>query len=1329
MSKVSHSHNNYSKNYQNNQGEPEDLRKVGQRRIQPDHYQEWRDSGVAPEITELNVQSLDGSMGEDAPIEKICYAHKRLSTRQHGGYPKYVLKQYGFTGIGGWWVDGVDPETGQDSQWGQFKCDRPRIELKNGKESIRKYEAPPKVPSEAIFLRITVGIGLKIARKAGLEEEYVKRILPENGQPTEESQTLEEIRLLHPELLKTEDRGFWPWAIAVNLPICITEGAKKAGALLTAGVAGISIPGIFNGCPALRDSFGEKTGVFKLISQLQLFATEGREITIAFDNDSKSKTRINVRKATGRTGKLFADEGCEVTVFTWEDTSHKGIDDLISAVGEDEFNNLWENRQSLKDYNLQGIDELQVKLRSLTIKPDLELTEDDLFKGQYLPTKLLVNSIPLSGILNLKSFKGSGKSHFVKSLIEKHRKLGYKIISIVPRIVLGRGQAKDWGLEWDVTYEDAVSRKVLCKTTLYEQESALGITFDSLWKLAQREPSKTLIILDETELGLTHLLSSSTCKENRSRLLKTFEKLIHDCLEQQGLVVTSDADLTNISVDYIQALAPENTPTYTITTTAKLAGYQAKIYKQKKWLKQEILNALDADERIIIATDSQKQAEKLDRELSDRYPNKKIDRIDRTTTESDYGRDYVERLNESIKKERPDVLIYSPSMSTGASLDGKIDGEIDEEVKHWFDKVFGIFTGVITPSQARQSLMRYRELVPRHIFIKGVGMNHSGCKSFLPDEINQNFQDYHSEGLNMVDVVKSIEADDPQELIEKLQAMVNPETRQWSNPHVDAYCKFKARDNYGRAHLRDLFIQELEAEGHSVEFIEEEKPLDPSDELAAERQQKVEDSMEAEKAIGEAIAWEEAEGLVEAETITLEEAQRIKRKPNATKDELRQASKAFLVEELPGVALTREFVHKMVVKDQRRSLNAIKLYWKLTNPDATLYQDQKEYDHKFRQFAEHETVFLPDIKAYGPIVEELIILGILDAIDLSDPDKAYTSDSPELLEFKQKCLFRRNSIKQKLNIGVSKDSNPLHLANRFLEKIGLKLKCVERKREGNTKIRIYKIDQEILNDPDRLAVLNALDSKWGEIQSSEGLEGGPQLSKSLRDKQKSELWPGRLGHDKKKPKTKDIADGLASCQTYEELFWWVNRSGLSRLEIKTALDYLSSRDRRWVEKIAEDKRPCSVELPEESSRQCNRSTQAVEGTREEETLKPVSKQESQRNQESVKEYQGDFESQLVYEDNDESAYDDEDNPYQELTKQVNNQPITFWESKKYPPGTNVTFKHDNRTKNGVAVKTSERPPKNLEKRQPLLVQTNTLLWISEDDVISNNGKDFWYFRD
>ncbi|MEM0979985.1 MAG: VapE domain-containing protein [Cyanobacteria bacterium P01_H01_bin.58] len=170
-----------------------------------------------------------------------------------------------------WAVSGVDPKTGERAFKGvQVKPDNPIIDEKTKKP--RKYFGAYKSASSPLFLEM-------------------------------------------------EDHQYWPKLITdLTSPIVITEGAKKAGAVLSQGIACVSLPGVTTGGKLAR-----------LKPELELFARYGRSLYLAFDRDIIAKRQV--RAALHNLGRMLADKGAMVYVVEWDDR-HKGIDDFIAATGE-----------------------------------------------------------------------------------------------------------------------------------------------------------------------------------------------------------------------------------------------------------------------------------------------------------------------------------------------------------------------------------------------------------------------------------------------------------------------------------------------------------------------------------------------------------------------------------------------------------------------------------------------------------------------------------------------------------------------------------------------------------------------------------------------------------------------------------------------------------------------------------------------------------------------------------------------------------------------------------------------------------------------------------
>jgi predicted P-loop ATPase len=273
--------------------------------VLPAHLQDWQKSGVDRNLTCLNIISVSG----DNAYEKLLYGLDGSARRNDGRLRDYYLNKYKHLDYGGWWCSGIDVLTGKDSDWGCFKPDRPRTPHQKNKP--QKYEQPEGVPSEIFALRVTDEVWDKISDRYGVLRS---------------------------------GNSFWDWVRAnPQLPIVITEGAKKAGALLCQGHVAIALPGINNGC--------RNNGITsELIPQLHHFCQRWREFVIAFDQDKKYKTRKNVTSAILTMGKLFKAETCQVSVLEWRPEKGKGIDDAIVKEGSEFLEGLLENRIGLEDY-------------------------------------------------------------------------------------------------------------------------------------------------------------------------------------------------------------------------------------------------------------------------------------------------------------------------------------------------------------------------------------------------------------------------------------------------------------------------------------------------------------------------------------------------------------------------------------------------------------------------------------------------------------------------------------------------------------------------------------------------------------------------------------------------------------------------------------------------------------------------------------------------------------------------------------------------------------------------------------------------------------------
>ncbi|WP_253852138.1 DUF3854 domain-containing protein, partial [Microcystis aeruginosa] len=578
------------------------------------HYREWIESAVDPAIIGLNVASLSG----DAAYESLLYGLPNTVRTNTGRLSSGLIQKYSHLDDGGWWVSGIDILTGEPSPWGCFKPDKPRNDLdgmtlkqlgelakkqginpygwnksqlirqltaKGEKSKPLKYEHPAKCPTEIFALRVSYRIGLKIAEKYDLRDQYVKRILQANdsgekateriksagfGDPAEtptgwdRNRDSEDRKRVSPssnliciqeaafislgtDTLDKEDQGFWQWVLEnPSITLSYTEGAKKAGSLLSAGYAAIALPGICNGYRQEKDSLGNFIGMPYLIPQLEAFCQNGREVVFCFDQDTKQKTVENVRRAIERTGKLLGYKGCKVSVARW--SSHwKGIDDFIASQGVEALDQVFSERISLDAYKIENFS---------AITPDLKINE------KYIPKSLEIPE--LAKIIGIKAPKGTGKTEWISEKIAPALAKGDRVLVLTHRVPLGKALSNRFGVNY---------RSELAKS---EDGSLLGyvLCVDSLHGKANPKfnPSdweNTTIIIDEAEQVFWHLLNSPTCEQYRVKIIDCLRELFRIAVSTGGKIYLSDADLSMNAISYVQSLIGYSLPTYVSENTYK----------------------------------------------------------------------------------------------------------------------------------------------------------------------------------------------------------------------------------------------------------------------------------------------------------------------------------------------------------------------------------------------------------------------------------------------------------------------------------------------------------------------------------------------------------------------------------------------------------------------------------------------------------------------------------------------------------------------------------------------------------------------------------------
>lgn len=972
------------------------------------HFEELvKGSGIELDLARLNFLSLQG---------KTTYDHllisEHLPRTNTGMVRSGWLQRYAHIAEGGWWCSGLDPlNHWQAMEWGCFKPKQPRL---NENNKLIKYEHPPSTPTRVFCLRVSLSIWQQVAQRYNIA-------IPDN------------INIA----CNGEAEGFWQWVMEQNIPVIICEGVKKAAALLTQGYAALAIPGITSGYRVIKDHFG-KVITRQLIPDLAAFANTRRIFYICFDFETQPKTIAAVNNAISQLGFLFQEKNCLVQVIQLPGIE-KGVDDFIVAKGASAFEAMY--RQSI---------DLEVYLAQ--IKPHTELT---------IPATLTLNRrylgeipFPTSGLVGVKSAKGTGKTTTLQGVVNQANSRNQPVLLITHRIQLGRFLCDKIGIQWGMDNREWFGN---------EHNQSLGLCIDSIWKLNPEDWRGAIIILDEVEQSLWHLLNSKTCKDKRVKILKNFQQIIYTVLITGGLIIAQDADLSNISLEYLQELAGiEITPWVVVNQWKPQQGWDITFYDSPN--PTPLIHQLELDlmigHKCYVTTDS--RTGRYSCETIERYLKERLERLQKqfpktlvisshtTNTPGHEAVDFVANLNQKVTEYS--TVFVTPSLGTGISID----------VQH-FDRVYGIFQGVIPDSEARQALFRVRDDVPRIVWCAKRGIGFIGTGSTNYRSLSYWYQENQKENLALLSPLHKIDVDlplvyDPMHLRTwaKLAARVNSSVTLYRQSMkdgliADGHQIYVRSNNVQKNIIRDLRLAFLATDTNDfttrkrliLEIFKVQKDWFHSRKKSKEIDIKI-------REIKRRNQLAAATAVAHAQDIDYVEYEQLLVKHSLTDEERNQINK-YLLRQRYGIEVTP----LLKLRDDKGYYCQLLTHYYLTHESEFLRLRDKEEWHQQLFWGEGK-VFLPDLKTNTLKIEALTALGVLQFLE---PEREFTENEPDLLLLKNITYQCSKHIKRAVGINLLNEKeyiSPIKILNRLLNLLGLKLKRVSN--------AIYKIDTETLYD-------------------------------------------------------------------------------------------------------------------------------------------------------------------------------------------------------------------------------------------------------------------------
>ena len=975
--------------------------KVGELHLH--HYVEWLDSFVSDDFIKANVRSLEG---EEA-FEKVAgYAHQKAGEKANqcaNAEVRRINRSYASLYAGGWWVSGVDPLANwEPMEWGQLKPDQPRPNFsKPG--SFHKYEAPKGVKGRLFVPEIPLAIARGILERYNLTAPKDKQVDLGDMQAA----------------VLWEEGGFWGWfAKHPEIPLLITEGAKKTGAACSAGFATIGLTGFWGGRePKERD----ENGVARpnqnppLRKELLAFAQPGRKIIFAFDQDEKIKTQMDMWAATSATAFLFLKDTKAQPYFTnWEFKQGKGIDDFVAANGPDEFAKIVAAAKSYQDWKLEN-----QLCKQLSREADIEINQASLKGFDF-------SRLPSEGIVAIVAAKGTGKTqHFLKPLVEDEASL----LLIGHLVKLTTSNSLRMGATYRTQLDRAAGRFL---NEEGEPVYRISTVINSLLSFSPRDFDGSVIVLDEVcQLFRAALTSKHVAKDGRRGAILT---RLREVLQRARLIVSADADLNDWALNYLEALRGDGKPAFLVENSFVQEGYKVHFYegKNSSALVDDALAAYQAElakgsagKHIAIAVDSKKKAKVIADMAQKSIKGASVLPIHSDTVEGELEKRFIDNPDEWLEgQSKPVLVVYSPSMGTGVSIETDTIGH-----------VFGAFEGAsITDTDILQMLGRVRIPCDRSVWVKCQGNAYSNLgKSSSPAVLKEQLKN----------LTNTAAATIRQSLTETAYSGLTSFT--WdTDPHIEAYCQIEAERNRAMPALRSRVRLRLEAEGNRIGIRNQwENPA----------------MAQAMASTGKDLELAEAQAIESREMLDEAQAKAIAGKECATLEE-RQALTKYHLADFYCAEITAELI-LADKKGERRS--QVKAYEELMDAELSHQRDVEAIERQMRW----GQLSPQDIRSGAVKSEIRSILGLQKWIERTD---SWQGGCAELEEFKALCLRERvrEGIKNGLNYTVKPEVSAQQILSELLRQVGVKVKS-ELKQANGSRERYYFIEPESLAELKELA--------------------------------------------------------------------------------------------------------------------------------------------------------------------------------------------------------------------------------------------------------------------
>lgn len=663
---------------------------------------------------------------------------------------------------------------------------------------------------------------------------------------------------------------------------------------------------------------------------------------------------------------------------------------------------------------------VQKQYRDLSRNPNI-LVEKKYCDFRDLPANFFES---FSGLFGIKAAKSTGKSKMIgytdefdgnifpaaDAIIGKAKENDFNIIALTCR----RSLCEEISIRWGITFiNHGASSKGKYQYTFMNDTCACIDSLKSYRDRLERNPDeKILLILDEAESFRKHLLTSETLKEYREEIIKLFHQIFKLIKRNGGIIILSDADLSDATFDYFQDVSLKENgcklDEFIYRNDYKL-GKKIFYVPSEAQLEQLRDEDIKAGHNIIYSCDGREHSQAITNLLP---KDKKTILINSHTVgdKDTFARDFLKNPNEFIEEEKPNYLVHTGSMGMGVSID----------IVGHFNKVYCRFFGAADPEDVRQQLWRLRDLFCEvYWYAPEVGCKFRERYDFTQEKALEQIIEEKKDSLEASGIYHIAP-------VEAVKALFDANAEIAKNdPENKATALIKAVQNYGQKHYKELIEQQLYEEGNILACVIPPEKLDKK-----QKEEVTEKKKEIKK--------EENKQAVDAPKISVEQAVELSNNAVSSDEDRAKITKAFLLHELPLLPVD-ELNFFNVLSDKKRTYAKIRLRFLMEHPEIANFYDRKAW-HTFAEKILTGIPLLSDVKGESHKVRVLNYLDIPAFIERGNSGTV-NGKCPMLKEFRNKCLkddVRKKQIKTAFGINVNKHGQTHKWIKKILATIGFK---------------------------------------------------------------------------------------------------------------------------------------------------------------------------------------------------------------------------------------------------------------------------------------------------